>query len=191
MGAHHRVLGVRVLGLERQALVDRHGGAEARLDAVAGTQAFDLRLHVGRQVLVGQHHVGPHGVATDRRALDAAQHAAQRRRLAPGGVGVPGVLVAVHRLVGALVDLHQARMLRVAAGHRMVLQLAEAAGEGHMLGATEVLVTQEQHAMLEQLGADLGKQAIVVDGVGQLDADQFGTDGTGQLFDLHGSGLLR
>ncbi|MNC29899.1 hypothetical protein D3C75_781670 [compost metagenome] len=82
-------------------------------------------------------------------------------------------------------------MLRVAAGHRMVLQLAEAAGEGHMLGAAEVLVTQEQHAMLEQLGADLGKQAIVVDGVGQLDADQFGTDGTGQLFDLHGSGLLR
>ena len=31
--------------------------------------------------------------------------------------------------------LHQARVLRVAAGHRVVLELAEVAGEGHVLGA--------------------------------------------------------
>ncbi|MNY82098.1 hypothetical protein D3C86_2240170 [compost metagenome] len=60
-----------------------------------------------------------------------------------------------------------------------------------MIGAAEVLVAQEQHAMLEQLDADLGEQAVVVDGVGQLDADQLGADGTGQLFDLHSIALLR
>ena len=40
----------------------------------------------------------------DRRAFHAAQHAAEGRLLAPGGVGVPGVLVAVVGLLGRLVD---------------------------------------------------------------------------------------
>ncbi|MNG31012.1 hypothetical protein D3C84_1167490 [compost metagenome] len=55
-----------------------------------------------------------------------------------------------------------------------------------MLGATEVLVAQEQHAVLEQLGADRREQAIVMDGVGEVDADQLGANVVGQLFDLHG-----
>jgi hypothetical protein len=46
VGAHHRVLGVGVLGLERQALFDRHGRAEAGFDAVAGAQVGDPGLDV-------------------------------------------------------------------------------------------------------------------------------------------------
>ncbi|MND54279.1 hypothetical protein D3C80_453360 [compost metagenome] len=191
MGAHHRVLGVRVHRLERQAFFNRHGGTEARFDAVAGTQVGDLDLYVFRQVRIGLDHVGPHGVAAHWRAFHATQHAAHRRCFAPGGVGVPGVFIAVHRLVRILVDLHQPRMLRITAGHRMILQLAEAPGEGHVLGAGDVLITQEHHAVLEQLGTNLGKQTIVMHRVGQVDADQFGANAAGQLFDFHGWPLLK
>ncbi|MCY1364396.1 hypothetical protein D9M69_511960 [compost metagenome] len=185
MGAHHRMLGIRVHGLERQALLHGHGGAEARLDAVAGAQALDALLHVGRQLLVGQDHVRPHGVAAHRRALHAAQHATHGRGLAPGGVGVPGVFVAVVGLVRVLVDAYQAGVVRVAAGHRVVLQLAETAGEGHVLGAADVLVAQEQHLVLQQQRLDLGEQAVVAGGVAQVHAADFGADGAGQLFDFH------
>ncbi|MNM87701.1 hypothetical protein D3C81_998900 [compost metagenome] len=191
VGAHYRVLGIGVAGLERQALVGRHGGAEAGLDAVAGAQALDAGLDLGRQVVVGQYHVRPHGIAAHRRAFHATQHAAHRRGFAPGGVGVPGVFIAVGRLVGAFVDLHQPRVFRVAASDGVILQLTEATGKRHVLGAADSLVTQEQHPVLEQLGADLGEQAVIMNGIGQLDADQFGTNGAGQLFDLHGSALLR
>ncbi|MCY1404370.1 hypothetical protein D9M71_195770 [compost metagenome] len=158
---------------------------------MTGTQAFDLRLHVAGQARIGLHHVGPHGVATDGRALHAAQHSTQRRRLAPGGIGVPGILVAVDRTVRALVDLHQPRVLRIAADNRMVLQLAEAASEGHMFGTGDVLVAQKHHTVLDQLGTNLGEQAIVVDGIGQVNADQLCANGAGKLLDLHGTDLLR
>ncbi|MNY13014.1 hypothetical protein D3C86_1461260 [compost metagenome] len=179
MSAHHGVLRIRELGLERQALFDRHRRTEGRLDAMTGAQTFDLRLYLVRQMLVSLHHVGPHGVATDWRALQATQHAAQRRRLAPGGVGVPGVLVTVDRTVRILVDLDQARVIRVAADDRVILQFAEASGKGRMLGASDVLVAQEQHPMLEQLDADLGEQAVVMDGVSQFDANQLCANAAG------------
>jgi hypothetical protein len=82
-------------------------------------------------------------------------------------------------------------VVRVAADDGVVLQLAKAAGERHMVGAADVLVAQEQHPVLEQLGTDLCKQAVIMNRIGQPDAKQFGTDGAGQLFDLHGSALLR
>ena len=59
---------------------------------------------------------------------------------------------------------------------RMVFQLAEAAGEGDMLGARDVLVAQEQHLVLQQRALDLGEQAVVARGIGQADADQLGAD---------------
>ncbi|MNQ73955.1 hypothetical protein D3C85_887020 [compost metagenome] len=77
-------------------------------------------------------------------------------------------------------------MLRITAGHRMILQLAEAAGEGHVIGTAEVLVAQEQHLVLEQQLPDLGEQAVVACRVAQVHATDFGADGTGQLFYLHG-----
>ena len=49
-------------------------------------------------------------------------------------------------------------MLRVAAGDRVVFQLAEVAREGDVLGARDVLVAEEQHPVLEQQLADLGDQ---------------------------------
>ncbi|MNP39633.1 hypothetical protein D3C76_1332180 [compost metagenome] len=179
------MLSVRVTLLEGQAFFDRHGRAETGLDTVPGTQAFDLGFDIRWQAVVGHDHVRPHGVAAHGRAFQAAQHRAHRRVFAPGGIGVPGILVAVHRGFRRLVDLYQARVVGVAADHRVVLQLAEAPGERYMLGVADVLVAQEQHAVLEQLLANFGEQPIVMDGVGQVQADQFRTDGAGQLFDLH------
>ncbi len=79
MGAHHGMLGIRVLGLECQALLSRHGCTERGFDAVPRTQASDLDLDLVGQLLVGQSHVDPHGVAAHRRAFHAAQHAAHWR----------------------------------------------------------------------------------------------------------------
>ena len=50
-------------------------------------------------------------------------------------------------------------MVGIAAGHRMVFELAEVAGEGHVLGARDVLVAEEQHLVLEQQRPDLGQRA--------------------------------
>jgi hypothetical protein len=104
-------------------------------------------------------------------------------------VGVPGVFVAVHRLVRVLVDAHQPGMIRITASHRMVLQLTEAAGESHVLGTSDVLIAQEHHSMLEQLSTNLGKKTVVMHRVGEVDADQFGANAAGQLFDFHGGQL--
>ena len=52
-------------------------------------------------------------------------------------------------------------MLGVAAGDRMILELAEAARERDVLGARDVLVAQEQHLVLEQQRPDLGEQVVV------------------------------
>ena len=143
--------------MQREALLDRHRGAEARLDAVAGAQVRDLGLDVLGQVLVGEDHIRPHRVAADGRALHAAQDRAERRRFAPGGIRVPRVFVAVVGLIRGLVDAHEARMFRIAAGDGMVFQLAEAARKRHMLGARDVLIAQEQHPMFQQRRADLAQ----------------------------------
>ena len=45
--------------------------------------------------------------------------------------------------------------------------------------------------MLEQLGTNLGKQTVVMHRVGEVDADQFGADVVGQLFDFHDWPLLK
>jgi hypothetical protein len=77
------MLGIGKLRLQRQALLDRHRGAERRLNAVARAEAGDLRLDALGQLLVGKCHIGPHGVAADLGAFHAAQHAAERRLFAP------------------------------------------------------------------------------------------------------------
>ncbi|MNT82272.1 hypothetical protein D3C72_2219830 [compost metagenome] len=86
-------------------------------------------------------------------------------------------------------NLHQAGMVWVASHHGVILQLAKALSETHMFGMSDVLIAQEQHAMLEQLNANLGEQAIVMDGIREFDADQLRADGAGQLFDFHGRRL--
>ncbi len=81
---------------------------------------------------------------------------------------MPRVLVLLVARIGALVDAHEARVVRIAAGDRMVLELAEAAREGDMLGARHVLVVQEQDAMLEQQCADLREQPVIACGSAEV-----------------------
>ena len=181
------MLGVGELRLQRMALFDRHRGAKGRFDAVARAQAGDLLLDVLGQPLVGQHHVGPHRVAADRRALDAAQHATERRLLAPGRIGVPGVFVAVVRRVRRLVDADEARVLGIAAGDRVIFQLAEVARKRDVLGPRDVLVAKEQHVVLQQQLADLRDQVRVARRDTQIHVRQLGADRAGQLLDLYGA----
>ena len=89
------------------------------------------------------------------------------------------------RLVEVLVDLDQARVLRMAPGHRVVFELAEPPGEGHVLGPADVLVAEEQHLVLEQQRTDLVEEAVVVRGMCQVHADELGADAGAQLFDSH------
>jgi hypothetical protein len=124
--------------------------AAPKVHSMWRAQRGDQRLDMLRQLLVGQRHVGPHGVAAHGRALDAAQHGAHLRDFAPGGVGVPAVLVAVVGRIGRLVDAHQAGVVGVAAGHRVILQLAEAASEGHVLGSVKILPAQKHHLVLSR-----------------------------------------
>ena len=129
----------------------------------------------------------PHRVAADRRAFDAAEHAAERRLLAPRGVGVPGVLVAVVRAVGRLVDAHEPGVVGIAAGDRMILELAEVPRERDVLRARDVLVAEEQHLVLEQQRADLGEQRGVARGDAEIDVGELGADRAGERLDLDGS----
>ncbi|MDT4801631.1 hypothetical protein FQZ97_343410 [compost metagenome] len=76
-------------------------------------------------------------------------------------------------------------MLRVAAGHRVVFQLAEAAGKGHVLGTADFLVTQEQDLVLEQQRLDLGEQGVVAGGIAQVHTADFGADGACELLYFH------
>ncbi|MNY79614.1 hypothetical protein D3C86_2203160 [compost metagenome] len=60
-----------------------------------------------------------------------------------------------------------------------------------MIRTGDVLIAQEQHLVLQQQALDLVEQAVVVDGIGEVHADQFGTDAAGKLFYAHIVVLLR
>ncbi len=60
-------------------------------------------------------------------------------------------------------------MVRVAAGDRVVFELAEVAREGDVLGARDVLVAEEQDLVLEQQRADLGDERRVARGDAEVD----------------------
>ena len=47
---------------------------------------------------------------------------------------MPGIFVDVGRGIEVLVDADQPGMFGIAADHRMILEVAEAAGEGDMVG---------------------------------------------------------
>jgi hypothetical protein len=59
-----------------------------------------------------------------------------------------------------------------------------------VLGTRDVLIAQEQYPMFQQRCADFGEQRIVVNGIGEIHADQFRADRARQLFNLH-DGFLR
>lgn len=55
-------------------------------------------------------------------------------------------------------------MVGIAADHRMVFQRTEAARERHVLGPRDVLPAEEQDAVLEQRGLNLGELLGVAGG---------------------------
>src|SRR4051812_11048031 len=185
---HDGVLGVGEALVQGQPLLGGHRRTEARLDAVPGPQAGDLRLHVVGEVAVGLGHVDPDGVAADRGALDAAQHAAEGRHLAPRGVAVEGVLVVLRSAVEVLVDAHQTRVLRVAARDRVVLERTEALRQRDVLAAGDVLVAEEEDLVLHQQVPDLVEEAGVARGLREADVAQLGADRRGEGEDLDGPG---
>jgi hypothetical protein len=52
-----------------------------------------------------------------------------------------------------------------------------------VLGARDVLVAEEQHAVAQQQGADLGDQAVVLRRGAEVQVRQFGADRAGQRLD--------
>ena len=50
-------------------------------------------------------------------------------------------------------------MVGIAPGHRVILELAEMARERDVLGPRDVLIAEEEHAVLEQQRADLRPSA--------------------------------
>ena len=58
----------------------------------------------------------------------------------------------------------------------------EAAGEGNMVSAADVLVAEEQHLVPEQQGADFGDQVGVARGRAQVDVQDLSADRAGQRF---------
>ena len=75
-------------------------------------------------------------------------------------------------------------MIRVAAGHRMILELAEVAREGHVVGAADVLVAEEEHLVLQQQRADLAHEVGVARGLADVDVQDLRADRAGQRLDL-------
>jgi len=67
----------------------------------------------------------------------------------------------------------------------MILQRSEAAGERNMLRLCDQLVAKEQHLVSEQSLVDGAKKVIVGDRFAKVDADDFGPDVRGELFDPH------
>ena len=82
-------------------------------------------------------------------------------------------------------DQNQARIFRIAAHHRVVLERAEAPREGDVLAPGDVLVVQEQHLVPEQERFDLREQIVVARRVAEIDVDELGSDGAGQRLDLY------
>ena len=75
-------------------------------------------------------------------------------------------------------------MVRIAAGDRVVLELAEVPREGDVLGARDVLVAEEQDLVLEQQRADLGDEAGVARRSAEVHVGELRADRAGQRLDL-------
>ncbi|MNT48848.1 hypothetical protein D3C72_1856520 [compost metagenome] len=100
------------------------------------------------------------------------------------------VVVLVVLALVAAVDLHQAGVLWIAAGDRVVFQITEIACECHVFGAGDVLVVEEQHLVLQQLLLDGLREARITRGITQADSEDFCTDGAGHFPNFHFSCLL-
>ncbi|MNC17545.1 hypothetical protein D3C75_654300 [compost metagenome] len=101
---------------------------------------------------------------------------------------MPGIFIPIRRVLRGLVDLHQARRFGVAGQHWVGFELPHAAGKSFVVATgqfVQILVTQEQHLVLEQRGINFVEQVVIAHCVAQVHIEQFRADGTGQLFDSH------
>jgi hypothetical protein len=129
---------------------------ESRDEVVHGPGAVDDVLHLLGEVVVGGRHVGPHGVASERRHLAQLENGSERRPFAEGDVGVPDVL---ERRDGPARLVEADDVLAGAGGEQGVgLQLAPVAREGTLLVGGEVLRPEEQHLPLQQGPVELVAQ---------------------------------
>src|SRR6478672_11260501 len=76
-------------------------------------------------------------------------------------------------------------MVGIAAGDRMVLEIAEPLREGDMLGFGDELVAQEQHLVVEKRLADRAEEIVIPDGFGEIHADELRANERGELLDAH------
>jgi len=63
---------------------------------------------------------------------------------------MPGILIVIGRRSEVLVDADQPRIVGIAAGDRVVFELAESPRKGDMFGLADVLVAKKQHLVREQ-----------------------------------------
>ena len=59
---------------------------------MTGPQAVDALLNARIEIVVCRRHVGEHGVATERRDVDGAQHGAEDGGFSVAAVGMPQIL---------------------------------------------------------------------------------------------------
>ena len=78
-------------------------------------------------------------------------------------------------------------MIGIAAGDRVILELAEMPRERDVLGARYVLVAKEQNLVLQQKRADFRQQRTITRRDTEIHIADLGADRAGQRFDPRGS----
>ena len=179
MGANDRVFHQREFFVQRGRVLAEALGEDAG-DIVDRRHLAEARLQIVVKTFIRHHHVREERIAADVRKLDGAQDGAQRGLLAPGDIGMPGVLHATR--IGTVDDTKHFTVRLVLRRGRMDLKLAEGAGESDMLRAGDILVAEEDDLVLQQGGAHLFDQRIAR--CGQVGSDQFCPNGG-----RHGPGI--
>lgn len=181
MDAYHRMLEARKLHVAAFACLAVGMRLPGIVDGGQPVQHLAQRL---RQGLVGQVHVGKHGVATAiRRNLVDIEDRAHRRLLVAGDVGMPGFAGdALAVLVG--LDYENFRMFRQTLRRvRMDMKLAETGAERLVLLDGQLLVAEEDDKVLHQRPMDLIK-LTVAQGPREVDTENLGADSRSELAHL-------
>ena len=131
-----------------------HQGLEVAVGVVVDRgQARQKRLHTVRQILVGRVHIGPDRISGAFRHVEAIKHGATRGNRQKGRVAMPGDVGHI-AAVKARVFLHEYVRGALKHGHETGLgELAEIPRKGFMLLRGQLLITEEQHLMLQPGGA--------------------------------------
>jgi hypothetical protein len=140
---------------------------------VNGGEAFEERLHRGRQQLVGEVHVGIQRVATAHLGrLGDVQRRRERRDGIAGDVGVPCIAGGVGRILGGLDD-QQFRIGLTRVVHRVDVEVAEVATECLVGLAVEVLIAEHEHAPLGERPVQIS-QLSFVERAGEIESVDLG-----------------